>query len=254
MSVYVIANQKGGVGKTTTVLMFASILGNKGKKVLVVDCDSQMNATNRLESDDDQYIDTIYDLMTSEISVKKTSETICKAKPEFKNVYFIPGNPKISRVEPLLPQFGQETILKRILDPFYKKFDFIIIDTPPTVNILTINALASADKVIIPCDMSLDSIDGADLIRKTLDEMKKLKLSSASLHGIFISGIEKKNSNLTKEIIKRVGAEFDKKTVKGSIPASTKVGEAAMKGLTSFHLFKDHPVTNAYKELTKKFF
>ncbi len=252
MTVIAVANQKGGVGKTTTVLTTAAILGDLGKKVLIVDCDSQHNSTSRLEEEESSPPYRLYDLFEDEEFKLSIAKAILPAKSSFKNVYYIEGDARLAKVDSILSnRISREKTLKKILAPIIKHFDFIFLDTPPAINALTINALTAADKLIIPCDLSKDGLEGAKLINKLASSLKKEKITSIELSGIVVCGLEKSNSNLVKDLLSLIRREFADKVYNIEVPATVKVGESALAGATPYQLFRKHPITKSYEQLAK---
>jgi len=217
-----ITNQKGGVGKTTTALNVSSALAFMGKSTLLIDTDPQAHSTLSSVKNPSQYEKTLYDLLINEN--EKIEESIIKST--------IPGlNIVISRISMakietmLLGKIDGHFRLKDVLEPVRNKYDFIIIDTPPTLGIITLNALVAADSLLIPIQSSYLSLEGADDLLETIDKVKKIANTSLQIIGILIT-LHDKRTNISKDAVKKIKKVFGKIVLKTIISKSVKLEES----------------------------
>jgi len=217
-----ITNQKGGVGKTTTALNVSSALAFMGKSTLLIDTDPQAHSTLSSVKNPSQYEKTLYDLLINEN--EKIEESIIKST--------IPGlNIVISRISMakietmLLGKIDGHFRLKDVLEPVRNKYDFIIIDTPPTLGIITLNALVAADSLLIPIQSSYLSLEGADDLLETIDKVKKIANTSLQIIGILIT-LHDKRTNISKDAVKKIKKVFGKIVFKTIISKSVKLEES----------------------------
>ena len=166
--VIAVANQKGGVGKSTTAINLSACLAEKEKKVLTIDMDPQGNTTSGLGVDKNNVENTLYELLLGEA---ETKDTIVKDVVE--NVDLIPSNVNLSGAEiELIGVDEKEYILKKIIDKVRRKYDYIIIDCPPSLNMLTINALTAANSVLVPIQCEYYALEGLSQLIHTIDLVK----------------------------------------------------------------------------------
>lgn len=217
-----ITNQKGGVGKTTTALNVSSALAFMGKSTLLIDTDPQAHSTLSSVKNPSQYEKTLYDLLINEN--EKIEESIIKST--------IPGlNIVISRISMakietmLLGKIDGHFRLKDVLEPVRNKYDFIIIDTPPTLGIITLNALVASDSLLIPIQSSYLSLEGADDLLETIDKVKKIANTSLQIIGILIT-LHDKRTNISKDAVKKIKKVFGKIVFKTIISKSVKLEES----------------------------
>lgn len=217
-----ITNQKGGVGKTTTALNVSSALAFMGKSTLLIDTDPQAHSTISCVKNPSQYDKTLYELMMNDN--ENIEESIFKST--------IPGlNIVISRISMakietmLLGKIDGHFRLKDILEPVRNKYDFIIIDTPPTLGIITLNALVAADSLIIPVQSSYLSLEGADDLIETIDKVKKIANTRLQIIGILIT-LHDKRTNISKDAVTRIKKVFGKIVFKTIISKSVKLEES----------------------------
>ena len=178
MKVFTVTNQKGGVGKTTTALILSEGLSRKGYRVLTIDSDPQGNLsyTTGIEKGES----ALYSLFKGTI---KTDEAIRKTDIGFD---LISGGKELSRVELEFTETGREYLLKEIIDPIKEEYDYIIIDTPPTLSLLTVNALTAADSVIIPMSTDAYSLQGLDALITLIGRVRKYSNPSIEIDGILL--------------------------------------------------------------------
>ena len=178
-----IANQKGGVGKTTTSINLSAALAEKGKKVLVIDTDPQGNTTSGFGIDKNDRENTIYELILGDCSIRD-----CIIKDAIENVDVIPSNVNLAASEiELIGVDKKEFILKNEVDYVKDKYDFILIDTPPALGILTINALTCADNVVIPAEADVYSIEAVGQLSNTINAVKQYTNKDLSIVGILLT-------------------------------------------------------------------
>ncbi len=194
-TVIAVTNQKGGVGKTTTSSAFAGVFTQKGKRVLAIDLDPQGNLTFSLGASDDSY--TIHDVL-------KGSASIEEAIQHTKNCDVISSNILLSGSELELTSVGREYILKEKLAPVLDKYDYIILDTPPALSILTINAYTAADDLIIPMTPEILSLQGIAQLKDTIFAVKKYYNKSLNVRGILLTKYNPRIL-LTKEVEELAG-------------------------------------------------
>ena len=222
-----IVNQKGGVGKTTTAVNLGAFIAKKRKKVLIVDLDPQGNATSGYGFDKSELENTVYDLLVNEedISTVITPTSV-------KNVDMCPTNINLAGAEvELVSAISRETILKRALEPVLDKYDYIIIDCPPSLGLLTINALAACEGVIVPIQGEYYALEGLTQLIDTINMIKKKLNPSIGILGVVIT-MHDRRTQLTKQVVEEVQKYFGDKVFKTFIPRNVRLAEAPSHGQT----------------------
>ena len=223
--VIAIANQKGGVGKTTTSINLSASLAVKGKKVLVIDTDPQGNTTSGFGIDKNELENTIYELMLGECSIQD-----CILKDVIKNVSIIPSNVNLAAAEiELIGVDKKEFILKGEVDWVKDKYDFIIIDCPPSLNTLTINALTTADSVLVPIQCEYYALEGLSQLIHTVNLVKERLNPELDMEGVVFTMYDSR-TNLSMQVVENVKEHLNQNIYKTIIPRNVRLAEAPSYG------------------------
>ena len=223
--VIAIANQKGGVGKTTTSINLSAALGEKGKKVLVIDTDPQGNTTSGLGLDKNTIDNTIYELLIGEIT---TDEAI--SKDAYKNTDIIPSNVNLAAVEiELIDAEDKEFILKNAIGGVKDKYDYIIIDCPPSLSMLTVNAMTTADTVLVPIQCEYYALEGLSQLVHTVNLVKERLNPDLEMEGVVFTMFDSR-TNLSLQVVENVKEHIDEHVFKTIIPRNIRLAEAPSYG------------------------
>lgn len=253
VDVITIANRKGGVGKTTTTLNLAYSLKELGKKVLVIDLDPQANLTRCFVVENTENIKTIGHLLITEME-EEESYLVEDYTKSYDEIDIIPSSVYLSAVETQMRiETGSERILSEIVNQAKEHYDYILIDTSPSLNILTINALCASDSVLIVADTQLFAIVGIGELLKTIQKIKKRVNPKLKVQGILLTMCENR-TNLSKTLTEQVEEMFQKKikVFQTKIPKTVKVGEAIYSGQSIKKYAKGSSVDIAYDNLAKE--
>lgn len=221
-----IANQKGGVGKTTTTVNLSACLAEEGKKVLVIDIDPQGNTTTGLGIDKNELENTIYERLLDECS---TEEIILPTVVD--NLYLIPSNMELAGTEiELAGRNEREYILKNIITPIKDDYDYIIIDCPPALNILTLNALTLSDSVLVPIQCEYYALEGLTQLMHTIKLVQKRLNKDLEIEGVVFTMYDAR-TNLSLQVVEEVKKHLRQNIYKTIIPRNVRLGEAPSHGL-----------------------
>lgn len=251
--VIAIANQKGGVGKTTTTFNLGVALKNQGKKVLVVDADPQGDLTTYMGYNESELKTTLAQLMESVIydSQLDTRQAILKNN---EGIDLIPSDLDLSATEAMLVNaMSRETTIRTILSDVKKDYDYILIDCMPSLGMLTINALACSDKVIIPVQDHFLAAKGMGHLLKTVSRVKRTINPGLEVGGILLTLVNSR-TNLSKETIQDLKETYGKaiKLYNSQIPLAVKTAESTSRGKSIFKYDKNSKVATAYEEFAKE--
>ena len=226
--VIAIANQKGGVGKTTTSINLSACLAEKGKKVLLIDMDSQGNTTSGFGFEKNELDKTVYDVLREEVSIE---EAIIPVEERFENLFLIPANRNLAGAEiELIGIDEKEYILKKAISKIKDNYDFIIIDCPPSLNMLTVNALTASDTVFVPIQCEYYALEGLGQLMNTIDLVKRHLNKSLEIEGALLTMFDIR-TNLSNQVVKEVKRYFENKVYKTVIPRNVKLSEAPSYGM-----------------------
>lgn len=248
-----IANRKGGVGKTTTTLNLAYSLKELGKKVLVIDLDPQANLTRCFDVGNTENIKNIGHLLMTELE-EEESYLVEDYTKSYDEIDIIPSSIYLSAVETQMrAETGSERILSEIINQIKEYYEYILIDTSPSLNILTINALCASDSVLIVADTQLFAVVGINELLKTIHKIKKRVNPKLKVQGILLTMYENR-TNLSKTLTEQIEEMFQKKikVFQTKIPKTVKVGEAIYSGQSIKKYAKGSSVDIAYDNLAKE--
>ena len=221
------ANQKGGVGKTTTCVNVATYMALMGKKILILDIDPQGNATSSVGINKSKDLKTIYDLIDGACSYEEVIQPTI-----IDNLYIIPSTVDLAGAEVELIQLPQrEKIVKRILDEIKGSYDFILIDCPPSLGLITVNALTAADSVLIPIQCEFFALEGLTQLMNTIRLIKYRNLNpNLDIEGVVMT-MKDKRYNLTTQVSNVIVKFFKQKVYLTTIPRNVRLAEAPSHGL-----------------------
>lgn len=224
--VIAIANQKGGVGKTTTSINLSAALAAQGKKVLVIDSDPQGNTTSGFGIEKNELEYTIYDLLLGDCSVNE-----CIIKEEQSKVDILPTNVNLAAVEvELINADKKEYILKNEIDFIKEKYDYIIIDCPPSLSLLTINALTTADTVLVPIQCEYYALEGLSQLIYTVNLVKERLNPELDMEGVVFTMYDAR-TNLSEDVVANVKSVLKQHIFDTIIPRNIRLAEAPSRGI-----------------------
>lgn len=220
-----VANQKGGVGKTTTTVNLSTILAKKGKKVLLIDTDPQGNATSGLGVAKDVEL-SVYDVLVGDTSFEETLQ-----QTSIKNLTVCPSNISLAGAEvELVSMMSREQRLKSKLDIIKDNYDFILIDCPPSLGLITLNAFTASDSVLIPVQCEYFALEGLGQLLNTVNLVKKHLNKNLEIEGALLTMYDAR-TNLSNQVVKEVKKYFENKVYKTVIPRNVRLSEAPSYGM-----------------------
>ena len=220
-----IANQKGGVGKTTTSINLSSCIAAKGKKVLVVDIDPQGNTTSGYGIEKNDLDNTIYELMLGDCSIED-----CIIKDVIENISILPSNVNLAAAEiELIGVDKKEYILKNEIDWVKDRYDYIIIDCPPSLSLLTVNAMTTADSVLVPIQCEYYALEGLSQLIHTVNLVKERLNPNLEMEGVVFTMYDSR-TNLSAQVVENVKSHLNQKVYRTVIPRNIRLAEAPSYG------------------------
>jgi chromosome partitioning protein len=246
--VIAVFNQKGGVGKTTTNVNLSSCIAIKGKRVLVVDIDPQGNTTSGLGIDKKSLQTTIYEVLIGEA---KPEEVIIETAVE--SLYIIPSSVQLAGAEIELTEFQErEKMLKKALAGIRDKYDYVFVDCPPSLGLLTINALAAADSVLIPIQCEYYALEGVSQLMNTIWLVQRSLNPDLTVEGVVLSMFDGR-TNLSIQVVDEVKRFFKGKVYTSIIPRNIRLAEAPSYGIPIVMYDPKSKGAQAYEELADEF-
>ncbi|MBB5183870.1 ParA family protein [Catenisphaera adipataccumulans] len=247
--VIAITNQKGGVGKTTTAINLSSCLSYKGKKVLIVDFDPQANATHGLLRLDEIHGENVYSVILEEQDIRRS--IVHKKHPDLD---ILPSNISLAGAELVMDKIdnGKERLLKNQLDQVKDDYDYIIIDCPPSLGLLTTNALTAADSVLIPVQCEYYALEGVTQLFLTIRLVQKTYKPDLKIEGILLTMFDVR-TKLSVEVSQEVRQNFRKQVYQTAIPRNVRLSEAPSRSQSIFEYDNACIGAKAYRALTEEF-
>ena len=241
-----IANQKGGVGKTTTAVNVSAILAKRGKKVMLIDADPQGNASSGLGLEKETE-NSLYDVLINDVDLESTLQDTT-----IKTLKVCPSNMNLAGAEvELVSQMSREQRLKEKLDVIKDDFDFIIIDCPPSLGLITLNAFTASDSVLIPVQCEYFALEGLGQLLNTINLVKKHLNKSLEVEGAVLTMYDMR-TNLSNQVVKEVKRYFEDKVYKTVIPRNIKLSEAPSYGMPITLYDPKSKGARAYEKLARE--
>lgn len=221
-----IANQKGGVGKTTTAINLSSCLAEAGQRVLTIDFDPQGNATSGLGLEKEELEETVYEMMLGDCTLED-----CLHRDVQKDLDVLPSDSNLAGAEiELLDVEHKEYVLKEYLESIRDEYDFIIIDCPPSLSLLTINALVAADTVLVPIQCEYYALEGLSQVLRTINLVRKKMNPDLELEGVVFTMYDAR-TNLSLQVVENVKNNLNERIYKTIIPRNVRLAEAPSYGM-----------------------
>jgi chromosome partitioning protein len=247
--IFAFANQKGGVGKTTTAINLGAYLSGAGRKILIVDCDPQGNATTSIGYDPRRLGTSIYDVL---IDHHPAPETILPT--ELPNLEILPSNVELagSEVE-MAGMMAREMLLTKALTPLRDQYDYIFIDSPPSLGLLTVNALTAANAgVIVPVQCEYLALEGLSLLMRTIEQVREHLNSTLAVAGVVLTMYDAR-TNLSQQVVEEVKRFFPERVFQTPIPRNVRLSEAPSYGQTILSYAPESAGGRAYAALAVEF-
>lgn len=242
-----IANQKGGVGKTTTAINLSACLAEKGMKVLVIDIDPQGNTTSGLGINKDELECTIYQMLIDECSIEK-----CMCNSVVDNLFVLPSDVNLAGAEiELIGIENKEYILRERVEPIKYFFDYILIDCPPSLNTLTVNAMTTADSVLVPIQCEYYALEGLSQLIHTINLVKQRLNEKLEIEGVVFTMYDAR-TNLSLQVVENVRGNLQQNIYNAIIPRSVRLAEAPSHGLPISMYDSKSAGAEAYRELAEE--
>ena len=241
-----VANQKGGVGKTTTTVNLSTLLAKKGKKVLLIDADPQGNATSGLGITKDVEL-SVYDILVGDTEFNETIQ-----ESAIKNLKVCPSNISLAGAEvELVSMLSREQRLKTKLDVIKDQYDYILIDCPPSLGLITLNAFTASDSVLIPVQCEYFALEGLGQLLNTVNLVKKHLNKNLEIEGALLTMYDAR-TNLSNQVVKEVKKYFENKVYKTVIPRNVRLSEAPSYGMPISLYDPRSKGAKAYEKFTKE--
>ena len=246
-NIIAITNQKGGVGKTTTAINLASYLAKEGHSVLLIDLDPQANASSGIGLNTNQITISLYDILTNNAAI---ADGIYPSS--FDNLHVLPSSQELAAMDiELVDYVSRETQLKTIITPLRDIYQFIVIDCPPSLSLLTVNGLAAADYALIPVQCEYFALEGLSHLVKTLESVRLHLNPDLQIAGILLTMFDKRTT-LNREVVDSTRRFFKKLVFQTIVPRNIRLTEAPSHGIPILLYNPACPGAEAYSELTQE--